>query len=346
MPKAPFIPLSLAGPVRNSAGETRIKPVSLDPLPNWPRSQHVFDARSIWAINTALASGRPLLLRGEPGCGKSQLARAAAQILEWPFLFRTVNGRVEPEDLLYRFDAVARLAKAQILQNTPDAENHLAPDLFLLPEILWWALNPDSARAAFKKAAPQCGLTGSGFESECGFPFAEDKGVVVLIDEIDKADSEVPNSLLETLSLGSFHLPYGGTSIKTPMDEHGNPKRHSSLIIITTNEDRELPRAFVRRCLVHNMDLPTDDSELERHLLDRASAHVPACEVVEAIGAKAVQTLKTHRATMRSRDLPPPGQAELIDLLNAIASMAKEGHDPEWLLSQLERFAFSKHRYD
>ena len=80
---------------------------------SWPESRHIFDDKSVWAINAALASNRPLLIRGEPGTGKSQLARAAAHVLEWPFYSCVVNARFEPEDLLFRFDAVARLAKAR-----------------------------------------------------------------------------------------------------------------------------------------------------------------------------------------------------------------------------------------
>jgi MoxR-like ATPase len=308
--------------------------VPLRQLRHWPESAHVFDPLSVSAVNAALASGRPLLLRGEPGAGKSQLARAVAQKLEWPFLSRVVNGRFEPEDLLYRFDAIARLSAAQ----TGAKGDDLLPSRYLLPEVLWWALDPVSACERHKAAAPQCGEVTGGFHSaeDLGFDFSADKGVVVLIDEIDKADSEVPNSLLETLSLGGFHVPYGLPYVKA--------QQIPPLIIITTNEDRELPPAFVRRCLVHNMDFPDSAEELKPLLKPRIRAHPGGAELPEDVLDKAIAALARHRQHMRSKDLPPPGQAELLDLLRAVSRLAATGMDPLALVDQFEQFTFSKHR--
>lgn len=309
-------------------------PVPLRALRHWPESVHVFDRPSVSAVNAALACGRPLLLRGEPGSGKSQLARAVAEALEWPFLSRVVNGRFEPEDLLYRFDAVARLSAAQA--GAPFAD--LLPAKYLLPEVLWWALNPNSARAQHQAAAPQCGEAVGCFEgaAELGHAFAPHKGVVVLIDEIDKADSEVPNSLLETLSLGGFHVPYGLPYVKA--------REIPPLILITTNEDRELPPAFVRRCLVHNMDFPDDAAELRLKLKPRLRAHEQGAPLPDAVLDRAIDVLVRHRQHLRSKDLPPPGQAELLDLLRAVSRLAATGLDPLALVDQFESFTFSKHR--
>ena len=88
--------------------------MTLPELPGLPVQRHVFEPKAIWAINAALAANRPLLVRGEPGSGKSQLARAAAAALHRPLVYEVITARTECNDLLWRFDAVARLADAQV----------------------------------------------------------------------------------------------------------------------------------------------------------------------------------------------------------------------------------------
>jgi MoxR-like ATPase len=154
---------------------------------------HVFDPDSILAINAALVTGRPLLLKGEPGTGKSQLARAAAVGLGRALVPYVVDGRTEVRDLLYTVDDVARLAEAQVQgslaqQTSADARKAVEVSRFLAPGPLWWGLNWASALAIHPAGQP---LTRAGWRVE--------RGCVVLIDEIDKADSSVPNGLLDAL---------------------------------------------------------------------------------------------------------------------------------------------------
>ena len=311
-------------------------PLALQPIRNWPASKHVFDEASIWAINAAIVSGRPLLLRGEPGSGKSQLARAAAEALKRPFLSRVINGRFEPEDLLYRFDAVARLAMAQILPREPASMTQLDARNFLVPEILWWALDHESASAQYNRATPHVGEAATRYDEVCGHSFSEGTGAVVLIDEIDKADSEVPNSLLEALATSGFQLPFGGGAVSL---SGARP-----LIVITTNEDRELPPAFIRRCLVHNMDLPVDAGLRMQRLQSTVRAHFVDQQVSDDLRDQAIQMLDDDRARAKQLDLTPPGQAELLDLLTAVTSLASGAEASAAALTQLRAFAYSKHR--
>jgi MoxR-like ATPase len=216
---------------------------------SWPETWHIFDPQdgSADAIRMALAAERPLLVRGEPGTGKSQLARAAAEALGMLFVSEVVHSRTEPQDLQWRFDAISRLGEAQMLgrhdvvQPLPDP---LDPRLFLNPGVLWWVFGWHSALqqhenfSRYKRYKP---------DEPKGWTPA--KGSVLLIDEIDKADADLPNSLLETLGNRSFHIPWLGEAVGQQADDV------PPLVIITTNEERELPSAFIRRCLVLNLEL-------------------------------------------------------------------------------------------
>jgi MoxR-like ATPase len=315
------------------------KPMTLPAVRNWPGTPHLLDAPSVWAVKMALATDRPLLLRGDPGTGKSQLARAAASVLGWTFLSRVINARCEPEDLLFRFDAVARLAASQISRSKEETKEALESTNFLLPEILWWALNPEKAQEQFTKARPHCGDVGCLYANDTLVPWNESEGTVVLIDEIDKAESEVPNSLLEVLSSDGFDLPYGAELVVA-----GERKR---LIIITTNEDREMPAAFLRRCLVHRMDLPKDEQDFRGYLSARAELHLNHKELnLETDSVEhAITLLWEERTRAADRDLPMPGQSELLDLLVGVATFCKTGAgEQKRLIDDLTRYTFDKSR--
>ena len=221
-------------------------PIPLEPQGSWPKSVHRFDTRSSNALNAALAAQRPLLVRGNPGTGKSQLARAAAQHLGRLFVTEVVHARAESQDLQYHFDAVGRLGEAQALgaacrtgeKGKVTIKDCLEPKRFLAPGALWWVFNWETAWeqsefTRFKHRRP---------EKPPGWEAA--KGSVLLIDEIDKADADLPNGLLETLGNGGFMVPYFDDPVC--MHQAATPP----LVVITTNEERELPDAFLRRCLV------------------------------------------------------------------------------------------------
>jgi MoxR-like ATPase len=296
-------------------------------------SVHVFERQSILAINAAIAAGRPLLVRGEPGTGKSQLARAAAEELGRAFVFKVVDSRTEAQDLFYTFDAVARLAEAQVAgashrdSGTPETLiERLHERRFLSPGPLWWAFHWSSARdqaevvAAMEPPQPQ------GWRAE--------HGCVVLLDEIDKADSSIPNGLLEALGNGAFPVPR-----RRPIaigDGQAPP-----LVMITTNEERSLPDAFLRRCLVLHLTMPDDDSSFKNALIKRGGVHFPACPppVLEKAAAQTAEDRKAVRMT----GLAAPGQAEFLDLIRAVIGLASTESDQLTLLDQIKDFALKKH---
>ena len=305
--------------------------IPLPPRGGLLESVHVIDEESVLAINAALATGRPLLVRGEPGTGKSQLARAAAEGLGRAFLSYAVDGRTETRDLLYSIDAVARLAEAQVMgarKDVKDEEVRRNIELikFVQPGPLWWAFDWPSAheQAELSKAEKP-----DPVEEQ-----AHERGAVVLVDEIDKADAAIPNGLLDALGSGRFAVPG-----RAPVAR--NTGRPAPLVVITTNEERSLPDAFLRRCLVLHLKLPEKREELVEVLIDRGGHHFPKCAV--AVREHAAQLLATDREKMRQQDLAPPGLAEYIDLLHAVTRQREGEKEQIKLLDLIAKFALNKH---
>ncbi len=299
-----------------------------------PRALHKFDADSINAINAALAARRPLLVRGEPGIGKSQLARAAAKELGRAFLQHVVDVRTESRDLLWNFDAVKRLADAQLggkLHDTiENAQIALAVENYLQPRVLWWAFDWTNALKQAEKVKVAAPAQRDGGKQK--------NGCLVLIDEIDKGESDVPNGLLEALGSGSF-TPEGRVS---PLIATGV----ESLVIITTNEERALPDAFLRRCLVLQLSLPELPEAREEFcdlLKGRGEAHFPELDI--AVLKKAAEILAGDRErAQENHQLPLPGQAEYLDMLRAVGNLCPD--DTEQQISKLKQvaaFALRKH---
>jgi MoxR-like ATPase len=322
--------------------------VILAASPTVPEPVHVWDRREIAAINAALAAKRPLLVRGEPGIGKSQLARAAAKALGRTFVPCVVDSRTESRDLLWHYDAVARLADAQLIgalrcadgteKGTESAKNQLAVRNYLQPRPLWWAFDwPNALAQAIKVGQKPPSQADGGDPSN---------GCLVLIDEIDKAESDVPNGLLEALGSGSFAPP----DMEKPVEAEA--KVEPPLVIITTNEERALPDAFIRRCLVLHLRLPEQRDDLITHLKARALAHFPQARYPQATDAllqSAAELLVQDRETAQSKHwLPLPGQAEYLDLVRAVLGLDDEqglaaGYDAATLLEQVSGFVLAKH---
>lgn len=302
-----------------------------DPIGPEDRGHH-FGELEIHAINAAIEAGRPLLVRGEPGIGKSQLARAAALELGRVLISHVVDSRTEARDLLWQFDAIKRLADAQIARAIEDT-TRLAEENYVQPGPLWWAFEPHSAETQAGKCRIPPRTPPSGITWECG--------TVVLIDEIDKAESELPNGLLEVLGARQF----------TPRGWPGPVRmgRPAPLIVITSNEERGLPDAFVRRCFVLNLDLPEEEPSLRKLLIGRGHTHFP--DASDPVLEEAARLLINDRNEAIFRKIrPKPGQAEYLDLLRAVLGQTSEIEPEEARLKQqmsllkaVARYTLKKH---
>lgn len=297
-----------------------------------PEQMHVFDETSIHAVNAALAARRPLLVRGEPGAGKSQLARATAKALGRAYVPHVVDARTESRDLLWHFDAVARLAEAQLAgalggSSAEGIRDRLQVKNYLGPGPLWWAFDWLDAEKQAKAIH-----TPKPVQLDGGDPA---RGCIVLVDEVDKAESDVPNGLLEALGAGEFTPP----GRDGPVRAGGIPP----LVVVTTNEERALPDAFVRRCMVLFLSLPDGGDDLIDFLIGRGRAHFPHAD--EAVLRGAAEQLAQDREEARSRQYSPlPGQAEYLDLVRAVVILKPD--DPaaqRALLEVIGRFALKKH---
>jgi MoxR-like ATPase len=236
----------------------------------------------------------------------------------------TVNARTEPDDLLFRFDAVRRLADAQ----AGGIGVKLDDNSYWEPGPLWRAFAWDSA----------CEY-GSARSKHSLEPRESPPAHVVLVDEIDKADSDLPNSLLELLGQRHYVIPALGVRL-------GGPDAPQPLIVITSNEERELPAAFLRRCIVLNLEAPSEAAYAD-WLLQRGASHFSGLHGSPRLtkGVMRAAALQLFDDRQRTKDRGyPPGAAEYLDLLHAIAKLAPDDAKRQRaLLDQLSRYAFVKH---
>ncbi|MCY2992546.1 MAG: MoxR family ATPase [Planctomycetota bacterium] len=306
-------------------------PIRLASRGSVPEQVHVFEQPSVDALNAALAARRSLLVRGEPGIGKSQLARAAAKALDRAFVQCVVDARTESRDLLWHFDALTRLADAQLgraLDEDPtEFRQRLSVQNYVHPGPLWWVFDWQDAQAQAERVGAPAPTQLDGGDPR--------HGCVLLIDEIDKAESDVPNGLLEALGAGQF-TPLGRAS---PVTASQLPP----LVVVTTNEERSLPDAFLRRCLVLFLSLCETRDDLVSLLVGRGRAHFPQADA--SVLQKAAELLANDREeTRRTQRTPLPGQAEYLDLVRAVLELAPGQPDRQrQTLDTIAGFALRKH---
>ncbi len=216
------------------------------------------------AVNAALTLQRPLLIKGEPGTGKTMLAEEVARGLGMPLLQWHIKSTTKAQQGLYEYDAVSRLRDSQL-----GDERVKNIDNYIVRGVLWQA-------------------------------FTANEPVVLLIDEIDKADIEFPNDLLRELDRMEFYVYETREMVKAV---------HRPLVIITSNNEKELPDAFLRRCFFHYIKFP--DKETMQQIVD---VHFP--KLKQDLLAQALNVF------FEVRDVPglkkKPSTSELLDWLKLL----------------------------
>ncbi|MHA1775234.1 MAG: MoxR family ATPase [Promethearchaeia archaeon] len=217
-------------------------------------------------VNVAIALQRPLLVKGEPGTGKTLLAHAIASALHKQLIVWNIKSTTKAVDGLYIYDTVQRLNDSRFGSKTRNVDN--IEDYIRLGKI--------------------------------GQAFTSEEQVVLLIDEIDKADIEFPNDLLQELDIMEFYIPELDKTIKA---------KHRPIVIITSNNEKELPNAFLRRCVFHFINFPTP--ELMREIVQ---VHYPQLET------QLIEICLTHFYSLRKINQlrKKPSTSELIDWIGVL----------------------------
>jgi len=288
------------------------QPVRIGACGSWPETYHRLDRPQALAIIAALSANRPILVRGEPGVGKSQLARIAAHLLQRRFLSFVVQPDSDYRELLWDLDHTLRLADAQLASVSKDAARLKQLKSYVSPGALWWAL--DHADAGDKT---RCHTL---YQPEQDAAMQPGNGAVLLVDEIDKADIALANGLLEVLGNGQFSVP--------PLGETVRAKGAPPLVVITSNDTRELPSALLRRCVV--LDLALDEN-VEAHLVRIGRTHFKQAE--ETVLERAAAQIAGDRRACD--DGAKTGLAEYLDLLRALHEISDQPAEQLQWLDQL-----------
>jgi MoxR-like ATPase len=237
-------------------------------------ADYIADKDLMVAVNAAIRLERPLLVKGEPGTGKTELARQVAAALDLPMIEWNIKSTTKAQQGLYEYDAVSRLRDSQLGDARVNAVSN-----YIRRGKLWQA-------------------------------FSSDTKVVLLIDEIDKADIEFPNDLLQELDRMEFHVYETGETVKAQV---------RPIVIITSNNEKELPDAFLRRCFFHYIRFP--DVETLARIVD---VHYPG--IRQDLLRRALTQFFEIRETPGLKKKPSTSEA-----LDWIRLLVSDDVDPETL---------------
>jgi len=241
-------------------------------------AKYIASEELINAVNVAALLKRPLLIKGEPGTGKTMLAQSIAENMQMRLIIWNIKSTTKAQDGLYVYDTVQRLYDSQFGEgDVRDIKQYI-----------------------------KLGKLGEAFVSE--------EQAVLLIDEIDKADIEFPNDLLWELDQMSFYIPETGETVTA---------RHRPIVVITSNAEKELPDAFLRRCIFHYIAFP--DEQMMQEII---KVHYP--DLDKKLVRSAV------KAFYKIRSLPglqkKPSTSELLDWVQALAA---GGVDPDMIEAEM-----------
>lgn len=227
-------------------------------------TDYVASAELMRAVNIAIAIEKPLLIKGEPGTGKTMLAQSVAKALGKKLIIWNIKSTTKAQDGLYVYDVVQRLYDSQFGSDGVD-------DI---------------------KKYVKLGKIGEAF--------SDDEQVILLIDEIDKADIEFPNDLLWELDKMEFYIPETGETVKA---------KKRPIVIITSNAEKELPDAFLRRCIFHYIEFPNEEL-----MNDIIKVHFPEIEdnIISQVTA-AFYYVRSLRDIQKK-----PSTSEIIDWIQAL----------------------------
>ena len=325
-----------------------VSPVDLDAMHD-PEGYVVDDDDLIAAANAAIALGKPLLLTGEPGIGKSEFARWLAHQTPACSLHKfVVKSTTEASDLFYRFDTLARFRDAQVQHlrvdhPTSDQESRSRPiskdsisadsdsndstsgdsisdDLSRLHRYIRYnALGTAILYSVVRSECERLGFVSPGLGKETyeSVP-VEPARSVVLIDEIDKAPRDVPNDILDEIDHLQFNVPdLGNLSVRANLALR-------PIVVVTSNSERDLPKPFLRRCIYYHMRLSEDDAILRRIAEQRLGQRFSSHASVLGDALRLFRGLRQESALRHQ-----PGLAELLDWLNRLsATVATEPAGP------------------